>query len=452
MKSLFSRGSAFVPIRGIHLDLKGVPPTPSRLMELLDIMKLGRFNAVLVEWEDSFPWKTDKRFQSPTAYSMEQVGRFQEEAERRGIMVIPLVQCLGHMETPLSLSGYEHLREVSDFSGDMNPLADGARELVEQMVDDVLEQSPHVRYFHLGGDEAWDFGTHSDTQAFIEQYGKGALYLHHVEPILKGLNKRGVRPILWHDMMISWDDDSLKRLGEQADLMVWQYVGHPYHRKEHCNQAMLERFAHCGIKMWGASAYKGADGTDVDLPNVSARLDNAQGWAEVAAHHDMAGLIATGWSRYSTHLMQCEPIDAALDVMIHTGVIFHDGERVDGGHAACIEALKRLGKAEYERFIRCQKVMQRLSDYRKAGWTNVRLSRELISLSSSDERRRGTGKAEWQVENLNNTLRKLDDIAEETRLAFEGLIESCWIEAYLTHRIEPLRDEYRCLEQLVKQG
>ena len=54
-------------IRALHLDLKGLPPTADRLMALPRIAAVGGYNALLVEWEDAFPWVCDSRFRSPTA-------------------------------------------------------------------------------------------------------------------------------------------------------------------------------------------------------------------------------------------------------------------------------------------------------------------------------------------------------------------------------------------------
>ncbi|MBL8993649.1 MAG: hypothetical protein JNM63_09930, partial [Spirochaetia bacterium] len=64
-----------VPVRALHLDLKGLPPTFSRLMTLIGIAKASGYNAILVEWEDQFPWK-DKRFRSESAYSEKEVLAF----------------------------------------------------------------------------------------------------------------------------------------------------------------------------------------------------------------------------------------------------------------------------------------------------------------------------------------------------------------------------------------
>jgi len=68
-EELFTAATPVVPKRGIQLDLTGVPPTAERLLELLELFAAARYNVVLVQWEDSFPWTVDERFRSPTAYS-----------------------------------------------------------------------------------------------------------------------------------------------------------------------------------------------------------------------------------------------------------------------------------------------------------------------------------------------------------------------------------------------
>jgi Glycosyl hydrolase family 20, catalytic domain len=246
---LFSAEQPVLPVRGVHLDLKGVPPTPERLTGLLDVFAAARFNAVLVEWEDIFPWTVDERFRCETAYSPEEVRAFAVGARERGIEIIPLVQCIGHMETFLSVPGYEPLREVPESPGVLNVLADGAGALVQSLVDDVLALLPDVKRFHLGGDEAWTFGSHPDTKAYIDAQGKGALYMQHVGPILDRLAERGIRPILWHDMMIEWDSAALKDLAARADLCVWGYRGHPDQTTHHFATRHIQRFAENGVTM-----------------------------------------------------------------------------------------------------------------------------------------------------------------------------------------------------------
>jgi len=449
MDGLFRADRPVIGVRGVHLDLKGVPPTFDRLIQLLDVFVAARYNAVLVEWEDMFPWTVDDRFRCETAYSADEVRQFHAEAADRGLQVIPLVQCLGHMETPLSLSEYAKLREVPHVADTLNPLAEGARQLVESMVDDVLALTPQISHLHLGGDEAWSFGTHPDTKAYIQKHGKGALYLHHVEPILDKLSARGVRPILWHDMMIEWDDAALRALSRKADLMVWGYHGHPDQCTHHYATKHIQRFHDLGVTMWGGTAYKGAEGEDVDRPNVPIRQTNALAWAEVAQRFRMKGVVATAWSRYSTHRVQNEPIDAAFDSLVNVGVILHDGEPPAVGAEGCVAALAEI--SEKDRHEACRAAMRRLADARNQAWHVLRCLHQQVTMQSLDARRSAAAKgAVDSLKHLTGLVAELGGAAQQVHESFAGLIDKLWIDRYLAERIQPLRQQLAWLDPVVK--
>ena len=443
---LFGKDKPVIQRRGVHMDLKGLPPTADRFVGLLKIFAAARYNVVLVEWEDSFPWTVDKRFRSSAAYTPDDIRRFQEVAKELGLELIPLVTCLGHMQTPLSTPGYEKLREVPDNSGCLNPLAPGSRELIQGMVDDVLKLMPDVKHFHLGGDEAWQLGLNPKSKAFIEKHGKGALYLHHVEPILDNLNARNIRPILWHDMMIDWDSKALKSLAKKSDLMTWGYQGDPDTTKRHFKTEYIKRFHEHGIVLWGATAYKGAEGYNVDLPDIAGRAENAKAWARVAQRFEFKGVVATAWSRYSVDTVQCVPIDGALDSLINVGVILHDGVEPAGGVKACVDALAELG--EKKRFEVCKKTMTRLANARKGSWEQVQRVREQLALCKIDPRRTS---ALSRVEGLKKlkhlywSVTHLERVGGEVRKNFDGLMPKVFIEEYITTRVTPLRDELDAL-------
>ena len=447
---LFSQDTPVIGLRGVHLDLKGTPPTAERLMELLRVIAAARYNVLLVEWEDMFPWTVDERFRSETAYRPDDIRRFTATAEELGLEIISLIQCLGHMETPLSVPGYEHLREVPHRPDVLNPLADGATDLIQRMVDDVLAVTPGVRYLHLGGDEAWSFGTHPDTKAYVAQHGKGALYLKHVEPILDQLNARGVRPILWHDMMIHWDDHALRQLSEKADLCVWGYCGYPDHTEHHFNTKYTQRFRASGITCWGGAAYKGAESHNSDRPDGAVRHLNALAWTEVAQRYDFVGIFATAWSRYCTGGMQCEPIDGALDSLVNLGATLHDGQAPTGGREACLQILEELG--ERQRFETCCAALEQLAEARDHAWQGARHLKEQLALLAHDPHRAG-GKmvAVDRLKGLGTRVNAAQTAADDVRQGLQGRMQSPWVDRYLAQRISPLTDELTELDQRVRQ-
>jgi hexosaminidase len=444
---LFTQETPAVAKRGVHMHLTGLPPTAERFVQLLNLFAAARYNVVVIEWEDSFPWTVDERFRSRTAYTPDDIRRICKTAANLGLELIPLVQCLGHMETPLGTPGYEPLREVPGNSSGINPLDPKSRELVQRMVDDVLALMPGVKHFHLGGDEARTLGQNPDTKAFIEEHGKGALYLQHVGPILDHLNARHIRPILWHDMMIDWSGEALKSLAARCDLMVWGYAGHPDKNDHHYHTKYIERFHEHGLVLWGATAYKGAEGDTPerhtsDRPVLDERIENATAWIDIHRRFDLTGIVATGWSRWSVDTLQCVPIDAALDSLVAVAAILHDGELPAGGVEACVGALAELG--EKERFEACRKAMERLTKVRRSGWTLVRQVREHLALCHLDPRRtsaRSKLQGNKGLGQLQGTVRHSQRVAEEVRRSFDGLIDPVWIDEYLVTRLQPLQDE-----------
>jgi hypothetical protein len=294
----------------------------------------------------------------------------------------------------------------------------------------VLRRSGPITHFHLGGDEAFTFGQHPDTEAFIANHGKAALYLHHVQPLCDMLASRGIRPILWHDMMVEWDEASLARLGRMADVMVWSYRGH-------VPDEVIARFRVAGLRPWGACAFKGADSRgDGELPDVAARVANAAGWAEAARRHDLVGVVATGWSRYSTHRWQCEPIDGALDALVKVGGTLRGAAPMDDRQAE--DMLRATGN--WDRFTACRGALTRLSEAKRETWQFIILSHEQAALERLDPARRGSGILTELHRIAALHLAAAETASHDVRRALVGLVDNHWIEQFVQERLEPLRE------------
>jgi len=418
-------------VRALHLDLKGLPPTPDRLLKLPRIATLGGYNAMLVEWEDTFPWTCDERFRAPHAYSPSDVVAFAKEAARCGVQIIPLVQCIGHMETPLKHR--PDLREIPDRPEVLNVTAEGAQALVQGMVEDVLALLPEVSYFHLGGDEARTFGHHPDTAAAIQQLGRDGVYLKHVTPIMDSLSERGIRPMFWHDMMREWPTGSLQHVAEHADLCVWHYHGDPA-TSTLANSEVLQRFHEAEIRLWLGTAFKGADGADADLPSAENRIANAMAWMEMASDTPFVGAVATGWSRHATPGMQNEPLDAALDVLLAIGWVLRDGAAPE--IAACIAALEEIGERDH--FNACRDVMFRIADSRRAAWHMVVQIHQQVAMEHVDPQRAGSRILKTIRGYLDNYITDLQHAGDDMRRVFATLLHDRSIDEYLEVRIAAL--------------
>lgn len=447
MTRCFSAATPAFALRGVHLDLKGAPPTFDRLLRLVDVFAAARFNVLLIEWEDVFPWTVDPAFRGETTYTPRQVRQLVQHAADAGLEVMPLVQCLGHMETPLSLPAYAHLREQPDRCDVINPLAPGAAQLIMDMIDDVLALCPDVRYFHLGGDEAWCFGTHPDTQSYIREHGKNGLYLHHLQPLFDHLNQRAIRPVLWHDMLIRWSADQLASVAEQADVMVWGYNDHPdkISDRHHYQRRHIDHLHQSGCTLWCAGAFKGADGMSADAPNFNARQTNLLGWLDVHQSLNFAGAVTTGWSRYSTHTLQTSPIDGALDTLVDAGHIFHDGRPMPDGRAGCEAFLQTLGEAS--RHLSCRQALLDLAEARRSGWANVIELHELVAMMQHDPHRQAGASRQTRMTHLQMHIDEARAAGAALGKALDGAVDSAWIDRYISERITPLETQHAQLAQ-----
>lgn len=431
---LFKRKTPAVPLRGIHLDLKGLPPTPKRLILMLDLLAEARLNCVLVEWEDTYPWKRAPELRCETAYSSSAVGRFLDRAAELGIEVVPLVQCFGHMQNVLSRKRFRSMREVPEAVGDLCPSHPGAVPLVLEMIEDVLEtHGGRIRRFHLGGDEVWSLGSCPKCRKVVRKKGKAELYLRHVSPLLEALRGRGLSPILWDDMMRGWSPAELGALAPKAELMAWSYGADPFVR---LTPALFERYAKAGVSVWGGSAFKGADGSSIDVLDMRTRIANLAAWAKAARGIGLTGVVATGWSRYNTFTVPCEGLESSLHSLVLAGASMWDGSLPADAEAEAMRFLAtgRRRALAGERFVRCLDASRRLAEWRNG------LPRLLAQTGGSahlagepgrlDPRRTDKLRCRWREH-----VALGERAARAWASAHSGLVPRVWLDRYAASRL-----------------
>ncbi len=423
----------FVEIRGIHLDLKGLPPAPDRLLELLDIMAAAGINCVLVEWEDMYPWKKYPELRNRTAYSEETVEKFFAKAEKLSIEIIPLVQSLGHLETVLSKKRFQNLREL-DNTGELCPSKKGSVELVISLVDDILRtHTGRIRYFHLGGDEAWTMGSCPACRKAVKSSGKGSLYLKHILPVLEHLKGKGIQPILWDDMMREWPVAEMKKLAGKTDLMVWTYGSSI--REKVCEA--MKKFSRAGITMWGASAFKGADGIMADVPDLKVRIENLMAWIEAGRGTNLKGIVATGWSRYNTFLTPCESMEVSLDALVLAAWSMRYGKLPGNAVEKARDFLKtgKMKKLAGRRFFECLNAGTELQEWRNKSLDRLK-SHWVRSAAIYGEKDRFNPWEEKKIAGeIRESIEKGRDLAGAWHKAHRGLVAKAWLDYYVKSRL-----------------
>ena len=428
---MFRSSVPAVNVRALHIDLKGCVPEFNRLLRQLEVYAAAHYNAVLFEWEDMFPW-SDCSLRCGCAYTREEIRQLGRRCKELGMEIIPLVQSLGHMENVLSREQYRHLQEVPGDSGCTDPLNPGSVPLICGMIDEILALLPSVRHFHLGGDEAMTFGQGRGGAEFMEKYGRAELYLQHICKLTSYLNARSIRPLLWADMIVKWEDAELMRIAGEADLVAWGYQGKVSRTRPSACRERLQKYLDCGIRLWGGCAFKGADGFNSELPILEKRIENTMDWVETAKLLPMHGIIATGWSRYSTTRPQCEIPEGALLSAVLTGAMLYNGDLRDDDAELALKFLDDIGEGELYREV--TGLLQELSDIIQGHW---HLLQQHIATTASHRTQRIQGRDWYQnlfIESLKNSRRRLTVLRPKFQEMMWGLLTKECAEAYFRER------------------
>jgi hypothetical protein len=209
-------------LRAFHLDLKWQHYRFDRYLELLNDLSAWGYNAVVLEYENMYPYRCCRPAVHRDAWSASQVRQFIHKAASLRMQVIPLIQCFGHLEFVLRLPMFRHLAENPHRPSELCPCKDAATDLVRAMIDEVLAAHPDVPYIHIGGDEVWSLGTCPRCKRNVRRVGKSTIYIDFVRPFIDHVLAAGKRPILWADMLLA-HPEALDAVSRDAVLCDWEY-------------------------------------------------------------------------------------------------------------------------------------------------------------------------------------------------------------------------------------
>lgn len=336
------------PMIGVHLDLKGVVFKPSYFPQLMRDLAAQKINAVLVEYEDIFPFKGIGIGDRPEVWSAATLGKFLAEAKKNGIEVIPLQQCLGHLEYLFGWKRYRRLAENPKYPSTIKVDDAKSTGLILEMLRQVAAAHPDSKHIHLGMDEA-----HALHDAARRQKRDVLdLFLDHLRKLLAVVEPMGKVPMIWTDMLEDhFRPDAFADLKGRVIFMPWEYsalprqtttsvrlVGGfrvsrawldepenplapaigggtkfledhspdvhalltPYRRDERGREftplPQLDLWTKLGMECVGASGLR-VSGHYQFLPDYNALLTNVLAWSKAVARTGQLGQIGTSWAR-----------------------------------------------------------------------------------------------------------------------------------------------------------
>ena len=215
-----------IPIRGVHLDCRAQMMRFARMVEVLEDLARWGFNTVLIEYEDRFPYTGRlRRVVADDALTRRQIRELHGIARGFGIRIIPLVQCLGHLDYVLRHAPFRSLAEPPCRWGSaysVCPSHPKAQKLVREMASQVLDAHPDARWFHMGGDEAPPQEACKRCGPRIRRSGASEVLIEHFVAAADWIRGQGPDPIIWCDMPLS-HPEALDRLRGRVTVMDWDY-------------------------------------------------------------------------------------------------------------------------------------------------------------------------------------------------------------------------------------
>ena len=298
-----------LPFRAIHLCW--FPET--ELFHLETAIRLAAYckcNYAILEMFGGFPFLSHPELawdSSPEKHKELEI--LLNVAEQEGITLIPAWNLLGHAANS-AINSYKH--SALSFHPELQVLFEPTgwswcltnpevRTIIRDVVLELYERFRHPRYFHIGGDEAYDIGTCSECR----KHDRKTLIASHLNFIRDIFNGTDTRLLMWHDMLLESGDPRWKGYNAGAkpeqnlsllyqeiprDIIIvdWEYEFHPEKPGEEPLWPEMDFFKENGFDVIVCSH---------DIPEIT------ESTGRKARESGLFGYIASTWDKfYSYHV------------------------------------------------------------------------------------------------------------------------------------------------------
>lgn len=310
----------FLGERLVHLDLKGAPPKIAYFEQLFPLLEALGATGILLEYEDMFPYTGKIRnISASNCYTKNDISTINALAIKSNLAIIPLVQTFGHMEFVLKLREFSHLREIPEYPQAICPTHEETLDLIVEMLDQIIIAHPQVKLIHIGADEVYNIGQCQRCFDTLSKFNwsKNQLFLKHVLAVARKIKSKYnyLRVLMWDDHFHSMTLRELKenQVAEIVEPIVWDYAKDV---AEDLGPNMWDIYELVFPKVWIASAFKGATGSNQYLTNTAYHVQNHRSWLALVEEYNkrinFQGIFLTGWQRYDHFAVLCELLPVAV--------------------------------------------------------------------------------------------------------------------------------------------
>lgn len=286
-------------IKAFHIDFRIQVMPLEELKDLAAYLHASGINTIIMEWEGSFPFTENGIISNRYSYTKEEVKDFIQYCTCLDIDVIPLQQCLGHLEYILKYDNYASLREDPFDVSQVCPLKkEEVRKLYSALISEIIALHPS-KYIHIGGDEAYLLGHCDECQKYVKQNGKSALFVEHINMITELIIEKGKIPVLWADIIMKYPE-AITELPKQCVLVNWNYGWDINHFGNHDN------IVNSGLELWGALSLRSWP-DNFFLTSWRTHFKNLEDFIPVIRENNYTGIVMTSWSTSGQYTFLREP-------------------------------------------------------------------------------------------------------------------------------------------------
>jgi hypothetical protein len=280
-------------IKAFHLDMRCEVMTMDALKNFADHMASIGVNALIMEYEATFPYTQHATLSNKYAYTKDEIKSFVQYCTAKKIDVIPLQNCFGHSEFILRHSRYAEIREDRKEVSQVCPMKEElAKEIFTEIFTEVAALHPSP-YFHIGCDETYLLGSCKLCAEKVEKEGKSKLFVDYVKTMCDIAKSLGKTPLLWADIILKYPE-AVTELPKDIIFIDWNYGW------ERDYFGKIDNLLHAGMKLWGAPALRSSP-DNLYLTQWRKHFDNIADYVPECRDAGYKGIVMTSWSTGGTY-------------------------------------------------------------------------------------------------------------------------------------------------------
>jgi hypothetical protein len=305
-----------VSLRVLHLDLQGLTPNMLSLKELVERAGLHKFNALLVEYGNRFPFKCLGEHMGPHAMTFETLKEFLADADENGLDVIPMLPCVGGLEFVLSLPAHREFAEVADMPSQVCLAHPKGEKLIREMYRELLAAHPRSSFVHIGPGRTGQLGQNPLSKSAAGKAGVHGLLVQQMLKFVRQVRSDGKTALINEEALREVPPELLKTIPKQTGVVYAAFEPNNGHFSAEL-LPNLDRYRAAGLQVLGASSVRGHAPAS-NVPHFRHAYDNMDWWVEAAeTRGPVLGHVAWGPARRAFYSTPVDPLPVVWPAWIY---------------------------------------------------------------------------------------------------------------------------------------